>query len=72
MAAMEIAIDGAYLGAQDPLQRQGPPLDQHHFSADLSGRGGDLRADPAGPTTTTRLAGVIACLRRSESSMVRR
>jgi hypothetical protein len=46
---VDIAIDGADLGAQHPLERDGCRVDHRHLEATLPRRGGDLGADPACP-----------------------
>ena len=49
MVAMEVEIDPAELGAEDPLERQRGHLDHRDLASLLAGGRGDLGADPAGP-----------------------
>ena len=56
VVAMEVEIDPAELGAEDPLERQRGHLDHRHLASLLAGGGGDLGADPAGPDDHQPLA----------------
>jgi hypothetical protein len=55
---VDIAVDGADLGAQHPLQWYRGRLDDRHVQAALAGRGGNLGADPAGADDHHRAAAV--------------
>ena len=49
MVAMEVEIDPAELGAEDPLEGKRGHLDHRDLASLLAGGGGDLGADPTGP-----------------------
>ena len=58
VVGVDVAVDGADLGAQHALERDRGRLDDGDLEAALAGRGGDLGADPAGPDDDDRAAAV--------------
>ena len=58
VVGVDVAVDGAHLGAQHALERDGERVDDRDLEAALAGRGGDLGADPAGPDHDDRAAAV--------------
>ena len=58
VVGVDVAVDGADLGAEHALERYRCRLDDGHVEAALAGRGGDLRADPAGADDHHRAAAV--------------
>ena len=55
---VDVAVDGAHLGAEHALERDGEGVDDRDLEAALARRGGDLGADPAGPDHDDRAAAV--------------
>ena len=58
VVGVDVAVDGADLGAQHALERDRGRIDDGDLEAALTGRGGDLGADPAGPDHDDRAAAV--------------
>ena len=57
VVGVDVAVDGADLGAQHPLERDRGGLHDRDVGAALPGRGGHLAADPAGADHDHRAAG---------------
>ena len=58
MVGVDVAVDGADLGAEHPLERDRGRLDDRDLEAALTRRGGDLGADPARADHDHRAAAV--------------
>ena len=58
VVGVDVAVDGAHLGAEHALQRDRGRLDDGHLETALAGRGGDLGADPARADDDDRAAAV--------------
>ena len=73
VVGVQVAVDGADLGAEHPLQGHRARVDHGDVAAELAGGGRDLGADPAG-TDHDDVGGVpqSSAVRWSASARVRR
>ena len=72
VVGVDVAVDGADLGAEHALERDRERVDDGDLEAALAGRGGDLGADPAGADHDDRAAAVQPLAQRVGVATLRR